>query len=133
MVLEKKISNCFFEMVKAKIKDPLNVKIGYLAPEINDNELHFWWINIKEGNVYHFVRRKGLGPIEFILPGKGRLHRAYLGQAIDYIIEKCYLSNKNVEDVIKYAKKAGLKITLDEAKRGYEVFDNLKKEGKLAC
>lgn len=39
------ISNCLFEAIKAKIKDPKNVTIHHFPASINGNGIwpHFWW------------------------------------------------------------------------------------------
>mgnify|MGYP002857447552 CR=1 FL=1 len=44
-------SNCLFEALKAKIKDPKNVRIIRLPKEINHGYSHYMWI--KDGFVYH--------------------------------------------------------------------------------
>lgn len=49
------ISNCLFEAIKAKLKDPRNVKICLLPLSLNNNRLHFYWINKSENRFYHFV------------------------------------------------------------------------------
>ena len=41
-------SNCLFEAIKAKIKDPKNVKIHRFPITLNNNQLHFYWINESE-------------------------------------------------------------------------------------
>lgn len=35
-------SNCLFEAIKAKIKDPKNVQIRLIPPSINNWNLHFY-------------------------------------------------------------------------------------------
>ena len=44
------ISNCLFEAIKAKLKNPQNVRIIRLPKEISSTA-HFMWIN--KNNVYH--------------------------------------------------------------------------------
>lgn len=45
------ISNCLFEAVKAKIKDPRNVKIFKMPKELNKDVTHFMWCD--EDFYYH--------------------------------------------------------------------------------
>ena len=48
-------SNCLFEAIKAKIKDPKNVKIIRLPKEVNLGKIHFMWI--KNDFVYHAFKK----------------------------------------------------------------------------
>ena len=36
-------SNCLFEAIKAKIKDPKNVHIHILSPKLNNGDFHIYW------------------------------------------------------------------------------------------
>jgi hypothetical protein len=47
-------SNCLFEAIKAKIKDPKNVKIHRFPITLNNNQLHFYWINESENRFWHY-------------------------------------------------------------------------------
>ena len=47
-------SNCLFEAIKAKIKDPKNVQIHLIPPSINNWNLHFYWINKSNQTIYHY-------------------------------------------------------------------------------
>lgn len=49
-------SNCLFEALKAKIKDPKNVHIIYLPKKWNRGNLHFYWI--KGEDIFHYTNPK---------------------------------------------------------------------------
>ena len=49
------ISNCLFEAVKAKLKDPKNVHLHILSPKINNGEFHIYWFDDKDCHIYHFT------------------------------------------------------------------------------
>lgn len=50
------MSNCLFEAVKAKLKNPKNVKILYWTPAMNNGRWHFLWRNLKDNTISHFER-----------------------------------------------------------------------------
>lgn len=49
------ISNCLFEAIKAKIKDPKNIHIHVLSPKLNHGEFHVYWFDDKDNHIYHFT------------------------------------------------------------------------------
>lgn len=51
-------SNCLFEAIKAKLKDPKNIEIHLIPPSINNHDLHFYWKNKEENRIYHFTTKK---------------------------------------------------------------------------
>lgn len=55
-------SNCLFEAIKAKLKDPKNVKIHYVGKDLI-NSTHFYWYNLSENiryGVYSFTHKTKL-------------------------------------------------------------------------
>lgn len=48
-------SNCLFEAIKAKIKDPQNITIHILSPKLNNGELHVYWFDKKDNHIYHYT------------------------------------------------------------------------------
>lgn len=118
-MLEKivtKKSNCLIEALKAKIKDPRNVRIGYLAPSINHGELHFWWIKDSEGKAYHFRSDKDEKFHFFFL---GSICRNDLVFFQDFVIKRCFYSKKSVKATLKYCRKAGLIVTEKAIEDGF--------------
>lgn len=58
--MKKKYSNCLIEAAKAKLKNPLVVRVSNLYKTkfrnmLDGNYPHFWWYNKKEKKGYHFV------------------------------------------------------------------------------
>ena len=51
-------SNCLIEALRAKIKDPKNVRIYHFPLALNNNYLHFYWVNKRENKVYHYADPK---------------------------------------------------------------------------
>lgn len=108
-----KKSNCLFEALKAKLKDPRHIKIGYLPPAINDGRFHFWWINESEGKVYHFRQdddRKKETPFFF----SGSTCRNDFDVFQDFVVRKCFYAGKNVQETQRYGRKAGLNIPIED-------------------
>lgn len=50
-------SNCLFEALKAKIKDPKNVQIHLVPPSLNHFDLHFYWVDEVENRVFHYTAK----------------------------------------------------------------------------
>lgn len=48
-------SNCLFEAIKAKIKDPKNVSIIVIPGILNCRRPHFMWFDKKDNKVHHFT------------------------------------------------------------------------------
>lgn len=120
-MLEKlvtKKSNCLFEALKAKIKDPKHIKIGYLPPAINDGRFHFWWLNESEGKAYHFRQdddQKKETPFFF----SGSICRNDFDVFRLFVIKKCFYAGKGVEATQKYGRRAGLSIPIREIEDGF--------------
>lgn len=47
-------SNCLFEALKAKIKNPRNVRIRVLSADLA-GEFHVYWRDLKEQSILHFT------------------------------------------------------------------------------
>lgn len=109
--LVTKKSNCLFEALKAKIKDPRHIKIGYLPPTINDGRFHFWWINESEGKAYHFRSDKD-EKIPFFFLGSTCRNDLVFFQ--DFVVRKCFYAGKSIQETQKYGRKAGLNIPIEE-------------------
>lgn len=98
-------SNCLIEAIKAKLKDPLNIKLGIIEPRINGGNLHFYWIDNKEKRVYHYKdpnNAKGLKT--YFFPGKLSYY-----DDIDFfytlLIHKCYKAGLSIKETFAYAKR----------------------------
>lgn len=50
-------SNCLFEALKAKIKDPKNIKIHFIPLSLNKESVHFYWYDIKDQSVKQFTHK----------------------------------------------------------------------------
>lgn len=65
-----KYSNCLIEAVKAKIKNR-NVEIHRFPFSLNNNQLHFYWIDKAQNQLYHYCLP---GSTKFCVPlFKGKL------------------------------------------------------------
>ena len=49
-------SNCLIEALKAKIKNPKSVTIHMFPLSLNNNQLHFYWIDDSENRVFHYAK-----------------------------------------------------------------------------
>lgn len=103
------ISNCLFEAIKAKIKNPQNIRIHVMPISINNGQLHFYWVNIAENRMYHYV-----------LPGcnvfcnplfNGKLKSMNNIFFEEKMYKKMAKLNWTRECQIKMAKKLGFSIT----------------------
>lgn len=66
-----KYSNCLIEAIKAKIRNPKNVKVHFIRPCLNNGHIHFYWI--EDDGVYQYGHKQPIkNPILF--EGKVRLH-----------------------------------------------------------
>ena len=102
------ISNCLFEAVKAKLKDPRNVKIYLYPPRINDGKVHFYWTNGEQ--FYHFIKddKKSILLFEGHVKESGaKLFYSFMGHRI-------YTSGLNKEQAYQLAKKYRLPFTRDD-------------------
>ena len=99
-------SNCLFEAIISKLKNP-NVKIYVYPPEINDGRLHFYWI--KDNTVYHYTHRNKNESFLF----KGII-KTYKKESFEKsILHKMYINDFTVEQAYKLSQKYHLPFTKD--------------------
>lgn len=97
-------SNCLFEAIKAKIKDPKNVQIIFISPKINGGEFHTFWAD--KDSVYHAYDKgtsKGFKKYFFKPSFKKVSIQTFEGWILDILIRRL-----GYEGVMKYAKKLHL-------------------------
>lgn len=103
-------SNCLLEAIKAKIKDPKNVKIDYMPRTLNRGRGHFLWINYKEEKVYHY-HAQDTKPFWNRPLFNGKLKVMELRVYEGFILKTLYDNNYSVEKAFRYTKKHRLHIT----------------------
>ena len=108
-----KYSNCFIEALKAKIKNPRNVKIHLYPTELNGGELHFYWTD--GVNFYHFVKENKNAI--FLFKGKIKVYEKNL--FYDFMGHKMFVKNLTREDAMKLVKKYHLPLTRDDIESIY--------------
>lgn len=92
-------SNCLFEALKAKIKNPKNVHIDYIPPKFNHGFFHFFW---KEGDyVYHYTENTRKPRILF----NGVFRKSQLNVWESCIVKNLMRHNCSVEYIKKFVKK----------------------------
>lgn len=96
-------SNCLFEALKAKLKDPKHVQIIHLPRSWNDGHSHYLWI--KDNQVYHFEAQGK--HLRFFF--KGKLKSQSLEAFESFILHKNSFAYK--ADKIDFAKKLHLPST----------------------
>lgn len=97
-------SNCLFEALKAKIKDPKNVKVLLIPPSINQGRIHFCWS--LEDRIYHYTDTTNKkNQIWFSGKLKNYDKRYFEG----LIIMRMYNAKYSIKRAVKTAKKLGLK------------------------
>lgn len=52
------LSNCLIEAIKAKVKDPENVRIHFMSRKLNRGSFHWYWYDLKEGSMMSFSHDK---------------------------------------------------------------------------
>lgn len=110
-------SNCLFEAIKAKLKDPKNVKIDYVSPKINDGHFHFYWIDRNEKRVYDYKNPKSKSYNHLLFCGTVSTSKLEIFEA--FILHKCYKNNLTIDETIKYAKKHHLPFKKDDVELYY--------------
>ena len=107
-------SNCLFEAIKAKIKDPKNVKIVRLPKEVNGKCQHFMWL--KGEYVYHAFHKNPDDENNFWFEYKIKKVPLIIFQRwlLSTLINKCLLE--------KYVDKFDLPLSHAKAIRSYEFF-----------
>lgn len=102
------LSNCLFEVIKAKIKDPKNVKIHLYPPEINHGKYHFYWEN--NGRFFHYIKRN---PKAFLL-FEGKINEYPPKAFFASILHRMYINNFDRKGFEKLIKKYHLPLTRDD-------------------
>ena len=92
-------SNCLFEAIKAKLKNPKEVRIICLPKKWNDNVLHFMWI--KNNSVFHYENLNE----KFQLFFNGKIKEQPLDTFEAFFLKR--LADKNM-NVLEAAKKYNL-------------------------
>lgn len=64
------ISNCLFEAVKAKLKDPRNVRIHYIPAKLNNGHIHFYWYDFADQSVRQFTHKINENVNGFLFKGE---------------------------------------------------------------
>jgi len=109
-------SNCLFEALKAKIKDPKHVEIILVPPSLNHGSLHFFWK--KQGKIFHFTN-KNLKRTKIWFNGEIKQYdmRSFVGSIL------CRLQSKNysIKKCIRIANNLKLNLSADEIKEELEV------------
>jgi hypothetical protein len=96
-------SNCLFEALKAKLRNPKGVKMFKVPKELNDHT-HFMW---REGDFYYHAYIKNYDRFHFLFDFKIKKIPAYVFES--YAI--CYIKLKDEKTKRKLAKKMALKFT----------------------
>ena len=104
-------SNCLFEAIKAKIKDPKNIHIHHFPISLNNNYLHFYWVDDRDNAILHY-ENPNAGKYwfsRFSLLFNGRLKR----HQRDLFERKLYKKMTNLgwsfRKQVRIAKKLGFK------------------------
>ncbi len=96
-----KYSNCLIEAIKAKIKNR-NVEIHRFPFALNNNQLHFYWIDKAENQIYHYCLP---GSTKFCVPlFKGKLKvgsRAIFGLKMVRDMKEKKWSQKKIARTLK--------------------------------
>ena len=105
-------SNCLFEAIKAKLRNP-SVEIHLYPPEINNHKFHFYWID--GDGFYHFIKDNEKSFLLFeghIKKNNAKIFYSLLGH-------KMFMSGLNREQAYQLAKKYRLPFTKDDIESIY--------------
>ena len=105
-------SNCLFEAIKAKLRNP-SVEIHLYPPEINNHKFHFYWID--GDRFYHFIKDNEKS--FFLFEGKVKEYSEKLFYS--HIGHKMYVNGLNRKAAYKMAKKYRLPFTKDDIENIY--------------
>jgi hypothetical protein len=94
-------SNCLFEALKAKIKNP-EVKIHFISPSLNNGRIHFYWID--DEAVWQFTHKQPV-KIPLFFEGRTRRHNAYCFEG--KMFQKMKELGWSIEKQRDYANKKG--------------------------
>lgn len=103
-----KYSNCLIEAIKAKIKNPKKVKIYLYPREINNNEIHFYWV--ENNTAYHFTKNNSKSVILF--EGKVKSYDSNLFYSL--MGHKMFKAGLDRKQAFELAKKYRLPLTEDD-------------------
>lgn len=122
-----KYSNCLFEAIKAKIKDPKNIHIFLLPPKLNNGRYHFYWIDDNQPNIIKsFINPKATSKQSFLFKdGEFDKHKRDVFE--NFTIQRLYRQTNSLEEMLKLAKKFRFQMNETEIKN---LFDNLEWEGR---
>lgn len=96
-----KYSNCLIEALKAKIKDPKNVKIVYLGKKINNGARHCLWINYKTNTVTHYTHSEDE---KFYGLFKGYYKQSSIEDFEAFLLNRAYFKGISVQKLAKKYK-----------------------------
>ena len=98
-------SNCLFEALKAKVKNPRNVKIHILSAELA-GEFHVYWRDLKEQSVLHFTY---LNPEEKGIVFLGKISRHNVDAFESKLYSMMEAKGWNLKKKKAYAKRKGFR------------------------
>lgn len=97
-------SNCLFEAIKAKIKDPKNVQIHLIPPSINNWNLHFYWSNKSNQSIYHYSEENKNCLSRFKILFHGKLKSRWILSFEELLYKKCSLKDGQKRNKSKLQK-----------------------------
>ena len=100
-------SNCLIEALKAKIKNPKSVTIHVFPLSLNNNQLHFYWIDDSENRVFHYAKANCNSFCCPLFEGvlKKRIRDCFEEKMMMAMIDKKWSYKK----IMKVAKKMGIR------------------------
>lgn len=106
-ILKPFYSNCLFEAIKAKLKDPKNVKIHFLGKQLTGT-MHWYWYNLSDApedrGVYSFTHKAKLKQRILF---KGFINCDTFNMWESFLFHKMKKYGFTVEEQKAYAKKHG--------------------------
>lgn len=115
-------SNCLFEALKAKLKDPKNVYIYLLPPSLNKGRWHFYWVDYKNPDfIQSFIDPKAsTSRGQKILFKNGKFDKRKREVFENFTIQRVYNKTHSLKEMLKLAKKLRFQINEVEIKNLYE-------------
>lgn len=121
-------SNCLFEAIKVKLKDPKNVHIYLLPPKLNKGRYHFYWIDEKQPDlIKSFINPKAKNNKQSFFFKNGQFDKHDRKIFENFTIQRLYNQTHSLEKMIKLAKKFRFQMNEIEIKN---LFENLEWERK---
>ena len=95
------------QLLKAKIKNPKNIEIHVFPLSLNNNQLHFYWIDEEENRICHYAKKNCKSFCCPLFKGetKRRIRDCFEEKMSRQMVEKEWDSEK----IIKIAKKMGIR------------------------